>query len=67
MEPADGTRIESPVYNVIFLRSRYVYPGGRLALAMECLGFAAEAEDDRERQIFLEMADAWTVVGLRIL
>ena len=24
--------------------------------AVECLRFAAEAEDDRERQIFLEMA-----------
>jgi hypothetical protein len=32
-------------------------------LAVECLRFAAEAEDDRERQIFLEMADAWTVVA----
>jgi len=27
-----------------------------------CLRFAAEAEDDRERQIFLEMAD-WTAVA----
>jgi hypothetical protein len=31
--------------------------------AVEWLRFAAEAEDDRERQIFSEMADAWTVVG----
>ena len=31
--------------------------------AVECLRFAAEAEDDREQQIFLEMADAWTVVA----
>ena len=31
--------------------------------AVEWLRFAAEAEDDRERQIFLEMADAWTVVA----
>jgi hypothetical protein len=31
--------------------------------AVECLRFAAEAEDDRERQIFLEMADAWTAVA----
>jgi hypothetical protein len=30
---------------------------------MECLRFAAEAEEDRERQIFLEMAGAWTVVA----
>ena len=30
--------------------------------AVDCRRFAAEAEDDRERQIFLEMADAWTVV-----
>jgi hypothetical protein len=25
--------------------------------------FAAEAEEDRGRQIFLEMADTWTVVA----
>jgi hypothetical protein len=31
--------------------------------AVECLRFAAEAEDARERQIFLEMADAWSVVA----
>jgi hypothetical protein len=31
--------------------------------AVEWVRFAAEAEDDRERQIFLEMADAWTVVA----
>jgi hypothetical protein len=30
---------------------------------VEYLRFAAEAEDDRERQILLEMADAWTVVA----
>src|SRR6516164_3653620 len=28
--------------------------------AVECLRFAAEAEDDREWHIFLEMAEAWT-------
>jgi hypothetical protein len=32
--------------------------------AVEFLRFAAEAKDDRERQIFLELADAWTVVAL---
>ena len=32
-------------------------------LAVECHRFAAEAEDDREPRIFLEMADAWTVVA----
>ena len=31
--------------------------------AVESLRFAAEAEDDRESRIFLEMADAWTVVA----
>lgn len=31
--------------------------------AVESLRFAAEAEDDRESWIFLEMADAWTVVA----
>jgi hypothetical protein len=31
--------------------------------AVKCLRFAAEAEDDRERQIFLEMAGAKTVVA----
>jgi hypothetical protein len=31
--------------------------------AQECLRLAAEAKDDRERQIFLEMADAWTVIA----
>jgi hypothetical protein len=31
--------------------------------AAECLRVAAEAEDDRERQIFLEIANAWTVVA----
>jgi hypothetical protein len=30
---------------------------------VEWLRFAAEAEDDRERQIFLEMGGAWTVVA----
>jgi hypothetical protein len=35
--------------------------------AVECLCFAAEAENDRERQIFLEMADAWTVVAFEDL
>jgi hypothetical protein len=30
---------------------------------VERLRFAAEAEHDRERQIFLEMGDAWTVVA----
>jgi hypothetical protein len=31
--------------------------------AVECRRFAVEVEDDRERQIFLEMAEAWTVVA----
>ena len=33
--------------------------------AVERRCFAAEADDDRERQIFLEMADAWTVVAFQ--
>ena len=35
----------------------------RRRFALECLRFAAEAEDDGEPRIFLEMADAWTVVA----
>ena len=31
--------------------------------AQECLRFAAEAKDERVRQFFLEMADAWTVAA----
>jgi hypothetical protein len=31
--------------------------------ARECLRVAAEAKDDRQRQIFLEMADAWTAIA----
>ena len=31
--------------------------------AVACLRFAAEAKGDRERRIFLKMADAWTVVA----
>ncbi len=31
--------------------------------AQACLRLAAEAKDDAHRQIFLEMADAWTVVA----
>jgi hypothetical protein len=31
--------------------------------AQECLRLAREAKDDIQRQIFLEMADAWTVIA----
>jgi hypothetical protein len=31
--------------------------------AQECLRLAAEAKDDVQRQVFLEMADAWTVMA----
>ena len=34
--------------------------------AQACLRFAAEAKDDSQRQIFLEMADAWTVIAFEI-
>ena len=32
--------------------------------AVACLRFAAEAKGDRERRIFLKMADAWTRIAL---
>jgi len=32
--------------------------------ACECLRLADKAEDDAERQIILEMADAWTLMAL---
>jgi hypothetical protein len=32
--------------------------------ACECLRFADEADDHYQRQILLEMADAWTVIAL---
>ena len=31
--------------------------------ASECLRLAAAAKDEIERQIFLEMADAWTAIA----
>jgi hypothetical protein len=34
--------------------------------AQECLRVAAEAKDDSQRQIFLEMADTWTVIAFEI-
>ena len=34
--------------------------------AQACLRVAAEAKDDSQRQIFLEMADAWTVIAFEI-
>lgn len=35
--------------------------------ARECLRLAAEAKDDTRRKIFLEMADAWTVIAFEVL
>jgi hypothetical protein len=31
--------------------------------AHECLRFAYEAKNDKQRQLFLQMADAWTMVA----
>ncbi len=63
MEPGAETRLESPAcgifgYCVMSIRDEY------RQFAEECLRFAAEAKDHGRRKIFLEMADAWTVVAL---
>ena len=47
----------------IFWGLRYIYREEYRQFAQECLRFAAEAKDDSQRQIFLEMADAWTVIA----
>jgi hypothetical protein len=66
MEPSAGSGIESPIFDVGYLGLRVMYTYTREEyrhFARECLRFATKAKDDRERQIFLGMADAWTVVA----
>jgi len=41
------------------------YRAGYRQFAEECLRLAAEATDDRQQQIFLQMADAWTAAAFQ--
>jgi hypothetical protein len=61
VEPYAAIRIEFPVFGDHVMSTRDEYR----QFARECLRLAAEATDARARQIFLEMADAWTVVAFQ--